>query len=106
MSVQHSRALNATPEQLYEYLLAFWRMHLAVEEPDLAQLRELHRALCTQEALLCERQLNRCMQNLVQRLQDVRSLGVQLLIPAWVTAQLQDLTQWAEEEDRLGKAQS
>ena len=106
MSAQRSRAFSATPEQLYEYLLAFWRMHLAVEEPDIAQLRELHRALCTQEALLCEHQLNRCMQNLVQRLQDVRSLGIQLLIPAWVTAQLQDLTQWAEEEGLGGEVQS
>ena len=106
MSVQRSRTLSATPEQLYEYLLAFWRMHLAVEEPDVAQLRELHRALCNQEALLCERHLDRCMQNLVQRLQDVRSLGIQLLIPAWVTDQLQDLTQWAEEEGRCGEVQS
>jgi hypothetical protein len=100
------RSFSATPEQLYEYLLAFWRMHLAVEEPDVAQLRELHRALCSQEMLLCERHLDRCMQNLVQRLQDVRGLGIQLLIPAWVTAQLQDLTQWAEEEGLRGEVQS
>jgi hypothetical protein len=104
MNAQRSRTFSATPEQLYEHLLAFWRMHLAVEEPDVAQLRELHRALCNQEALLCEHHLNRCMQNLVQRLQDVRSLGIQLLIPTWVTAQLQDLTQWAEEEKPLREA--
>ena len=70
----------------------FWRMHLAVEEPDLPQLRELHRALCHQETLLCERHLDRCMQNLVQRLQEARSLGMQLSIPAWVTTQLRTST--------------
>jgi hypothetical protein len=106
MSIQRSRTLSATPEQLYEYLLAFWRMHLAVEDPDLVQLRELHRALCGQEMLLCERHLDRCMQNLAQRLQDARSLGMQLSIPTWVTAQLQDLTTGTEQEDLLGEVQS
>lgn len=104
MTAQRSRTLT-TPEQLYEHLLAFWRMHLAIEDPDVTQLRELHRALCIQEQLLCEHHLDRCMQNLVQRLQDVRSLGIQLLIPAWVTAQLQEL-KWAEEEGRCEEVQS
>jgi hypothetical protein len=105
MSIQRSRTLSATPEQLYEYLLAFWRMHLAVEDPDLVQLRELHRALCGQEMLLCERHLDRCMQNLAQRLQDARSLGMQLSIPAWVTTRLKDLEQWSEEEGLRGEVQ-
>jgi hypothetical protein len=106
MSAQRPRTPSATPEQLYEYLLSFWRMHLAVEEPDIAQLRELHRALCHQETLLCDRHLDRCMRNLVQRLQDVRGLNIQLSIPTWVTTQLQDLTSGAEQEDMLGEVQS
>jgi hypothetical protein len=102
MSAQRSRT---TPEQLYEYLLSFWRMHLAVEDPDLAQLRDLHQALSHQEELLCEHQLDRCMQNLAQRLQDARSLGLQLSIPVWVTTQLEDLEQWSEEEGLRGEVQ-
>ena len=98
MSHGHRHSRNATPEQIYDHTLMFWRMHLAVEEPDLAQLRELHRALCSQEVLLCERQLDRCMQNLAQRLQDACSLGMQLSIPAWATAQMESLTAWAEEQ--------
>ena len=105
MSAQRSRTPTATPEQRYEYLLSFWRMHLAVEEPDLSQLRELHRTLCNQEMLLCERHLDRCMQNLAQRLQDARSLSMQLSIPAWVTTQLEDLKQWSEEEGLFGEVQ-
>jgi hypothetical protein len=103
MTAQRSRT---TPEQLYEYLLSFWRMHLAVEEPDLAQLRELHRALCSQELLLCDRHLDRCMRNLAQRLQDAHSLGMQLSIPDWVTNQLKDLEQLSEEEWLRGEVQS
>jgi hypothetical protein len=98
MSHGHRHSCNATPEQIYDHTLMFWRMHLTVEDPDLPQLRELHRALCHQETLLCERHLDRCMQNLAQRLQDARSLGMQLSIPAWVTTQLEDLEQWSEEE--------
>jgi len=105
MSHGHRHNRNATPEQIYDHTLMFWRMHLAVEEPDLAQLRELHRALCSLEVLLCERQLDRCMQNLAQRLQDARSLGMQLSIPAWVTTQLEDLEQWSEEEGLRGEVQ-
>lgn len=97
MSPQSSKILG-TPEQLYEYLLVFWQIYLSVEENDLAQLRELHRALCNQEMLLCDRHLERCMQNLAQRLHDARSLGMQLSIPSWVAIQLEDLEQRSEEE--------
>jgi hypothetical protein len=53
--------------------------------------------------LLCERHLDRCMQNLAQRLQEARSLGMQLSIPAWVTTQLEDLEQCFEEEGLRGE---
>ena len=36
MSHGHRHNRNATPEQIYDHTLMFWRMHLAVEEPDLA----------------------------------------------------------------------
>jgi hypothetical protein len=106
--MSHGRKPNrsATPEQIYHYTLMFWRMHLAVEEPDLAQLRDLHRSLCNQEMRLCENQFDFCVQNLLQRLQDGRSLGLQLSIPTWATAQMETLTTWAEEQNLLGKAQS
>ena len=98
MSHGHRHNRNATPEQIYDHTLMFWRMHLAVEEPDPVQLRDLHRALCNQEMRLCESQLDFCMQNLLQRLQDGRSLSLRLSIPPWATAQMESLTAWAEEQ--------
>ena len=60
----------------------------------------------SQELLLSERHLNVCMQNLAQRLQEARSLGMQLSIPDWVTNQLRDLDQLSEEEWLRGEVQS
>jgi hypothetical protein len=57
MSHGHRYNRNATPEQIYDHTLMFWHMHLAVEEPDLAQLRELIgrspvRRCCSANAIL------------------------------------------------------
>ena len=106
MSAKPLRHLSATPQQIYAYLMAFWRMHLTVEDPDLGQLRDLHRAMCTQERQLAEDALDFCLQNLLQRLQEARSLGLQLAIPTWATNEIEGLTIQAEEEGLTGEAQS
>ena len=103
MSAERQRALSASPQQIYAYLLAFWRMHLTVEAPDLSQLRDLHRALCSQERQLAEHALDFCLQNLLQRLQEARSLGLQLSIPEWATNEIESLT---EGDEPLEEAQS
>ena len=81
-------------------------MHLAVEDPDLAQLRDLHRALCNQEKQLAQDALDFCLQNLLERLQQGRSLGLQLSIPAWATAESDTFIEEAAEEGPLEEAQS
>ena len=107
MSAERQRYPTASPQQIYAYLLAFWRMNMTVEDPDLAQLRDLHRALCSQERQLSEHALDLCLQNLLQRLQEARTLGLQLWIPAWATAEIESLTEQAEteEDDPLQEAQ-
>jgi hypothetical protein len=106
MSAELHRPPRITPEQVYSYLLTFWRLHLTVEDPDLRQLRELHGALCRQEGRLCEDVPDFCLQNLLQRLQETRSLGLQLSMPAWATSAIENLTEAAEEEGLLGEVQS
>lgn len=106
MSTDHQHPPSLTPEQIYSYLLTFWRLHLVVEDPDLGQLRDLHRALCRQEERLSDQALDFCLQNLLQRLQEARSLGLQLSIPAWATSEIESLTEWATGEGLLSGAQS
>ena len=106
MSADRQRNPSATPQQIYAYLLAFWRMHLTVEDPDLAQLRDLHRALCSQERQLAQDALDFCLQNLLERLQQARSLGLQLSIPAWATTEIDNLIEETTEEGSLEEAQS
>jgi len=106
MSADRQRNPSATPQQIYSYLLAFWQMHLTVEDPDLAQLRDLHRALCHQERQLAEDALDLCLQNLFERLQQARSLGLQLSIPAWATTEISSLIEESAQEGPLEEAQS
>jgi hypothetical protein len=78
MSAERQRTPSATP---YACLLAFWQLHLTVEDPDLAQLRDLHRALCHQESQISSHALDFCLQNLLQRLQEARGLGSSAIDP-------------------------
>jgi hypothetical protein len=98
MSAERQPNTSASPQQVYAYLSAFWKMHLTVEDPDLPQLRDLHRALCNQESEICAYALDLCLQNLLERLQQARSFGLQLPIPAWATAELDTLTEPTEDE--------
>jgi hypothetical protein len=97
MSAERQLYPTATPQQVYAYLLAFWKMHLTFEDPDLPQLRDLHRALCNQESQISAYALDLCLQNLLERLQQARDLGLQLSIPAWAMAEIENFTEQADE---------
>lgn len=97
MNAERERHPTATPQQVYAYLLAFWKMHLTVEDPDLTQLRDLHRALCNQEAQISAHALDLCLQNLLERLQQARDLGLQLSIPDWAMVAIENFTEQTDE---------
>jgi Resolvase, N terminal domain len=75
MSIPININRDASPEQIYRQLMRLWRLHLSVSEPDLEQLRQVHRALSIQEVSLYQTRTDLCLENLQQRLRDAMALG-------------------------------
>lgn len=80
------QVLHLNPERRYRALMRLWQLHLSASEPDLGQLRQLHQALCTEEALLYEAKPELCVENLQQRLRDAQALGLPVQLPVWAVA--------------------
>ena len=75
--------IHVKPEQTYQRLLAFWKLHLLSPDPDLAQLAMIHIALCRQETLLYPSMLDQCLAHLIERLEDARRIHMDLQLPLW-----------------------
>jgi hypothetical protein len=95
---------KATPSlEAYVHLLHFWRLHISRSEPDQERLRALHQALCLLEMLLHHEELDQCMRNLQERLQQAQQLGMDLPLPSWAAQQSEILKNWALENVNRGE---
>ena len=87
-----------SPEPRYRALMRLWQLHMSASEPDLAQLRQLHQALSNEEAQLHTTHLERCLENLHQRIRDAFSIGMSLQLPLWASSEHNDaIRSWLEE---------
>src|SRR5579863_1420841 len=82
-------------EQRYRCLATFWVMFAYADDVTQQQLEQMHRALSEQEERLCDQNLEMCMENLMQRLQTARSLGMSLSLPAWAVEKSEALAAFA-----------
>jgi hypothetical protein len=86
-----SRRRRETPQDVYERLQTFWRLHLVCESPDWEQLRDIHHTLSVQEEALRLAIPERCTANLHERLQDARRIGLDLVVPSWAAKEIVSL---------------
>jgi hypothetical protein len=87
-----------TPDRRYHELMRLWQLHVSASEPDCEQLRQLHQALSNEEAQLCTIRLDRCLENLQQRISDALAIGMRLQLPLWTTIEHNEaIRSWLEE---------
>ena len=82
--------------QDYERLMRWWRLHIAVSDPDRQQLIDIHRSLCIDELSLFGQYPQMCFSNLQERLTGASSLDLDLAIPVWASL---DVSGLIEEQD-------
>jgi hypothetical protein len=93
------RILHLNPERRYRALMRLWQLHLSASDPDLAQLRDLHQNLCTEETLLSETHPDLCLQNLQERIRDAIAVGLPLQLPVWAVSYGETLLEFLKELD-------